>query len=74
MASGCRGSRRVHGAPGCQGRLLGYPPLDFLQPKEGPFIFTGLPIFLSFAWALNIWTACDLALVLGVNMREAMDI
>ncbi len=31
-----------------------------------------LPIFLSFAWALNAWAACGIAQVFGINMREAI--
>ena len=46
-------------------QAFGVITLEFLQPKEGPFVFAGLPHFLSFAWALNIWAACGLALILG---------
>ncbi len=30
-----------------------------------------LPIFISFAWALNACAACGLAQILGINIRDA---
>ncbi len=31
-----------------------------------------LPIFISFAWALNAWAACGLAQIFGINLRDAV--
>lgn len=30
-----------------------------------------MPMFVPFTWALNAWAACGLALIFGMNMREA---
>ncbi len=32
----------------------------------------GLPVFISFAWAMNAWGACGLAQIFGVNLRDAV--
>lgn len=33
----------------------------------------GLPVFISFAWALNAWAACGIAEFLGKNMQDAFE-
>ncbi len=31
-----------------------------------------LPVFISFAWALNVWAACGISQVIGINLRDAV--
>lgn len=33
----------------------------------------GLPVFISFGWALNAWSACAIAEILGKNMQDAFN-
>ena len=32
----------------------------------------GLPVFISFAWALNAWAVCGIAQIFGINLRDAV--
>jgi uncharacterized protein (DUF362 family) len=32
----------------------------------------GMPVFISIGWALNAWTACGIAQISGINMRDSI--
>jgi len=51
--------------------LLGAQPSLWVYPAISDTQFLQLPVFVSFTWALNIWAACGLAMILGANISDA---
>jgi uncharacterized protein (DUF362 family) len=65
---------------GAKAEFWGYPqtwhsmtPLDSFAWLDATKFqsFTRLPIFVSLTWALNIWAACGLARIFGIDMSKA---